>query len=119
VFLEYDYYNRIDMVILLAEHFCHLKDNPIMSFSFINSLLINHKNNFSKIQILELYELNQKYAYYIDAREKCDKTFEITENENDLLVKVNREAYYEYYYKVLKTSYKIKKNINNYFESFI
>jgi hypothetical protein len=114
VFLEFDYYNRIDMVILLAEHFCHLKDNPIMSFSLINSLLINHKNILSKMQILELYELNQKYIYYIWAREKCDKVLEITENDNDILVKVNRETYYKYYFNVLTISNKIKKNINKY-----
>ena len=118
-FLEYDYYNKFDMVILLAEHFCHLKDNPIMAFSLINSLIINHKNKLSKLQKVELYELHQKYIYYIRAKEKCNKDFEITENKDDLLVKVKREEYYKYYFNILKLSYKIKRIMNNYIDNLI
>ena len=118
-FLEYDYYNRYNMVILLAEHFCHLKDNPIMAFSFINSLIINHRNKLSKFQIVELYELNQKYIYFIQAKEKCNKDYEITENKNELLSKVNRADYYINYFNSLNLSNKIKRIINNYIDNFI
>ena len=118
-FLEYDYYNRYDMIILLSEHFCHLKDNPIMAFSFINSLIINHKNKLSIFQIVELYELNQKYIYFIQAKEKCNKDYEIVENKNDFLVKTKRAEYFNNYFNSLKISYKIKRIINNYIDNFI
>ena len=59
-FLEYDYFNKYEMIILLSEHFCHIRDNPIMAFSLINSLIINN-TTLSKFQMVDLYELCQKY----------------------------------------------------------
>ena len=42
-FLEFGYYNKYEMTILLSKHFCHIRDNPIMAFSLINSLFIIQK----------------------------------------------------------------------------
>ena len=37
-FVEYDFYNNYDSSVLLAEHFCHLRNNPTISFSIITTL---------------------------------------------------------------------------------
>ena len=121
-FLEYKYYNRYDMTILLAEHFCHIRDNPTMAFSFINSLIINNKNNkkkFSMYQMVGLYELCQKYIYYILFMEKFDKNYEIIENNNHLISKNERFKYFKNIFNSLNLSNKTKEIINNYIDNLL
>ena len=118
-FLEYDYYNRYELTILLAEHYCHMKDNPIMAFSFISSLISNYKNKFSKFQMVGLYELSQKYIYYIQAKERLDKDNKISENQNDFESQNQRVDFYYNYFISLKLSYKVKKIICNYIDNLI
>ena len=118
-FLEYDYYNRYELTILLAEHYCHLKDNPIMAFSFISSLISNYKNKFSKFQMVGLYELSQKYIYYIQAKERLDKDNKISENQNNFESKNQKADFYYNYFNSLKLSYKVKKTICNYIDNLI
>jgi len=118
-FLEYDYYNRIELTALLAEHFCHLKDNPIMAFSLISSLISNYKNKFSKFEIVGLYELSQKYIYYIQAKERLDKDYKISDNQNNLESKNQEASFYYNYFISLKLSYKVKKIICNYIDNLI
>ena len=118
-FLEYDYYNRYELTILLAEHYCHLKDNPIMAFSFISSLISNYKNKFSKFQMVGLYELSQKYIYYIQAKERLDKDNKISDNENNFESENQKVDFYYNYFNSLKLSYKIKKIICNYIDNLI
>ena len=65
IFVEFNYYDQYDLIILLAEHFCYLKNNPIMSFSIINSFIQMKKNKISKFQNVILNELKQKYFYYL------------------------------------------------------
>jgi hypothetical protein len=50
-FIGYDFYSNIELTILLAEHFCHLRNNPTISFSLISSLIINQKNKISNYYI--------------------------------------------------------------------
>ena len=42
-----------------------MKNNPIMAFSLIKTLIQKKKKSFSKFQIINLYELEQKYIYYL------------------------------------------------------
>ena len=118
-FLEYDYYNRYELTILLAEHYCHLKDNPIIAFSFVSSLISNYRNKFSKFQMVGLYELSQKYIYYIQAKERLEKDNKITENQNDFESKNQRVDFYYNYFNSLRLSYKVKKIICNYIDNLI
>ena len=106
-FLEYNYYNNYEMNILLAEHFCHMKNNPMISFSLIKSYIINNKNELSKFKIIDLYELCQKYVYYISAMDKCDKNRKIFDD------------FYLNYYKLLKMSYKVQIIMNYYIENIL
>ena len=114
-FIEYDYYNKYEMTILLSEHFCHLRDNPIIAFSLINSLIINQK--FSKFQMVELYELCQKYIYFIKAKEKSDKDYEIIEDKKIFDSKILKKEHYQNYFNSIIISTGIKKSINNYIKN--
>ena len=108
-----------ESTILLAEHFCHLKGNPIIAFSFINTLILNQKSKLSSFQMISLYELSQKYIYYIQAKEKLEKDYEISSNNNNLLVKNQRFEHYKNIFICLRISRKAKKMITYYIENLM
>ena len=82
IFVEIDFYNDYDLAILLAEHFYHLKENPIMAFSIINTFILKQRNKLSKIQLISLYELCQRYIYYLSAKILNEIDIEIKQNRN-------------------------------------
>jgi len=116
-FVEYDFYNNYDISILLAEHFCHLRNNPTMSFSIITTLILKKRNQFSKFEMVVLYELSQKYIYYIIAKVKSDFGAEIENNKLDLLKNQLRQNEFIDYYYNLTLSNKAKKLIANYIDN--
>ena len=69
-FIDYDFYNNLDLVLLLSEHYCYLKNNPIMAFSLIKTYLVKQKNKLSKFQIVSVHELAQKYSYHNEHYQK-------------------------------------------------
>jgi len=118
-YIDYDFYGNYELAVLLAEHFCHLKNNPIMAFSLINTLLIKKKARFNRFQMVFLYELNQKYIYYILAKEKKNIEEQIHENNVELLSYQNRRDEFKDFYYNLKISNKIKNLINYYIDNEI
>ena len=113
-FIDYDFYNNFDLAILLAEHQCHLKDNPMMAFSTIYTLIQKQNNRFSKFQIVILYELCQKYIYYISARIMKEIEIENTNNNIQFLKSKQRADEFSSYFFNLRMSYKVKRLISNY-----
>ena len=66
-----------------------------------------------------LYELSQKYIYYIVAKVKYDFEIEIENNKFDLLKnQLRQNEFIEYYYN-LTLSNKAKKLISNYIDNEI
>ena len=114
VFIDYDFYNNFDLTILLAEHHCHLKGNPMMAFSTILTLIQKQNNKFSKFQIVILYELCQKYIYILSAKIMNEMHIEIVKNNTDFLKFKQRSDECKNYYHNLKMSYKVKRLISNY-----
>ena len=113
-FIGYDFYSNYDLSILLAEYFCHLKKNPTMAFSLIITFMIKQTNKFNKYQLVILYELCQKYIYYISAKVMIEKEEIFKNNNYELLLEKNREEELKGYYIILKISYKVKNAIINY-----
>ena len=97
-FIELDYCNRYELAILLSEHFCHMKNNPLMAFSLINTLIQKKKKKLSKFEIMNLYELEQKYINYLCANEKYEIETDIKKNKKKLLLhKLSYEEIKKYY----------------------
>ena len=113
-FIDYDYYNNYNMCILLAEHYCHCKNNPIMSFSLINTFILRHRNKLSKFEIVNLYELSQKYIYYLNCANIINIEKEILSDNKELLIKTQKDEEFKGYYINLKTIYKAKGYISDY-----
>ena len=114
IFIEIDYYNKYDLSILLSEHFCHIKNNPIMAYSLINTLIIKQRNNFSKVQMIELYELSQKYLNFFCAKDRREIEINIKEKKLKLILDKLRINEKTKYYNILKISYVAKKLILKY-----
>ena len=115
-FFERNFYDNYDLAILLAEHFCHLKNNPIISFSIISTLILKNRNKLSKIKLIVLYELCQKYIYFLSSKIRNEIELEREEEKkfNKLYLNPKREEEFCKYYKNLHLSNKVKQLINNY-----
>ena len=113
-FVNYDYYNNYNMCILLAEHYCHCKDNPIMGFSIINTYLLRQRNKFSKFEIVNLYELSQKYIYYINCANIINIESDIQNDKKELLIRKQKNEEFEKYFNNLKIIYKTKRYMCDY-----
>ena len=124
IFIEYDYYNKYSLSILLAEHYCHLRNNPVMSFSLVHTLLLKRKDKLRIEELVTLHELCQKYVFYILAQAKDKLTKEIQNRnegikENDILLINLKDEYFKKYYNVLDIAYRAKKIIHNYIDNEI
>ena len=90
-----------------------------MSFSIITTLMLKNKNQFSKFEMVVIYELCQKYIYFIIAKVKYDYDIEIEYNKYDLLKnQIRQNEFIDYYYN-LTLSNKAKKFISNYIDNEI
>ena len=60
-FVQMDYSSDYHLSVLLSEHYFHSKNNPIMSFSIIQTILNTSQKKLSIKQHILLYELSEKY----------------------------------------------------------
>ena len=114
-FIDYDFYKNFDLAILLSEHQCHLKSNPMMAFSTIYTLIQKQNNRFSKFQIAILYELCQKYIYILSAGIMKEIEVEIKNNNFQFSKSMQRADEFRSYFYNLRMSYKVKRLISNCF----
>jgi hypothetical protein len=89
-----------------------------MAFSIINTFFMRQNvNKLSKDKTIILYELSQKYVYYITS--KFRKIKQSKQDDEEFLLNGKREEESNLYYSTLKMSTKIKTNIINYIDNFI
>ena len=69
-----------------------------MAFSLINTLLLKQKIKFSIFKMAILYELNQKYSYYMKSNTKKNIEKEIYFNKIELLKNNRQEELFKSYY---------------------
>ena len=60
-FVQLNFSNDYHLSVLLSEHYYHSKNNPIMSFSIIQTILNTSQQKLSIKQQILLYELSEKY----------------------------------------------------------
>ena len=60
-FIKLDFSENCKLSLILSEHFFFFRNNPVMAYSFIQTLLIYNLNNLSISQFLNCYEVCQKY----------------------------------------------------------
>ena len=72
ILIHYNFQNNFDLSILLAEHFHIYKNNQIMSYSILQTLLHYNYKNLNRDQLIIIYETMNKYINNI-LREKSKK----------------------------------------------
>ena len=60
-FVQIDYSNDYDLTLLLCEHYCYFKNNPIMAYSMVQTLLHFNYEKLKLMQLIQLYEVADKY----------------------------------------------------------
>ena len=60
-FVQIDYSNDYDLTLLLCEHYCYFKNNPIMAYSMVQTLLHFNCDKLGMSQLIQLYEVADKY----------------------------------------------------------
>ena len=60
-FVQIDYSNDYDLTLLLCEHYCYFKDNPIMAYSMVQTLLHFNYQKLTMMELIQLYEVADKY----------------------------------------------------------
>ena len=89
-----------------------------MAFSIINTFFMKQKSNkLSKEKKIILYELSQKYIYYITSKFMIIK--ESLQDEEEFLLNDQREKESNSYFSTLKMIEKIKNNMLNYISNYI
>ena len=60
-FVQIDYSNDYDLTLLLCEHYCYFKNNPIMAYSMVQTLLHFNCDRLGLSELIQLYEVADKY----------------------------------------------------------
>ena len=74
ILIKYNFHNNFELAILLSEHFYLYKNNPIMSYSILQTLLHYDYINLNKSELICIYELMNKYIIHVlvDKTKKID-----------------------------------------------
>ena len=119
IFVELDYQKNYDLTVLLAEHFYNYKNNPILSYSMVQTILAFNAKSLPLNQILILFTALTKYInkydnkYEISHGIKSSKELE-KEILNDKTIKL-----YKNIYRNFKHLIKVKKIIKKYATDYL
>ena len=108
ILIHYNYQNNYLLSLLLSEHFLIYKENPLMSYSILQTLLHSNYENLTQDQLIIIYECMTKYIN-IFIKSKLKKINIIKANgEKSKLKKINKEEELSNYFNLIL---KIKKAI--------
>ena len=113
-FIDYDFYNNFDLVLLLSEHFCHLKNNPIMAFSMIKTYHVKQKNKLSKFENISVLEIAQKYSYYISSKVNNELDRDLKQGKFSSIINKNKAIEFKNTLIILKITFNTKIYFSNY-----
>ena len=118
-FVQLDYTNNYHLSVLLTEHYFHSKNNPIMSYSIIQTILNSNQKKLSIKQQILLYELAEKY------NKGCAKILEdnlnssLNTNSSKVISLIQKEKGLIDSYMTLDRINKIKKKMLIYSSKYI
>ena len=108
ILIHYNYQNNYLLSLLLSEHFLIYKENPLMSYSILQTLLHSNYENLTKDQLIILYECMTKYINIFIKKKLKKINIEKTNGEKLNLLKLNKEEELSQYFNLIL---KIKKAI--------
>ena len=121
IFHNFSTYQEYELLLLLSEHFCHLKNNPLIALSFLLNFMLKKEKKLNIFQLIDINELCKKYIYYLSSKilNDLNNEGEKASNKTDLSFIQKRTEKLNNYYIYLKKSNKMKKLICIYIDIFI
>ena len=101
ILIHYNYQNNFELCIILSEHFQIFKNNPIMSYSILQTYLHYNYENSSKEKLIIIYELMNKYIKYTLLEKVESIKFEKNSQNISNLKKIIKEDELKQYFNFL------------------
>ena len=113
-FVQIDYSNDYDLTLLLCEHYCYFKDNPIMAYSMVQTLLHFNYEKLKLGQLIQLYEVADKYIDVSLTMAEFQLTKDLESGNKAGFNQIIKENKFKEIYFMLQKIKKIKKIMYTY-----
>ena len=118
ILIKFDFNYDFEFAYLLSEHFFLVKQNPIMAYSILQTLLHNKYKNLTIRQLIFIYSTLNKYINYSLKIKLQIRNLQKFKYNLKFLSQENKEHELKQYFNLLLTIKKIIKLMKNYSFSF-
>ena len=121
-FIQLDFSENCELALILSEHFFFFRDNSIMAFSFIQTLLTYNMDNFCIQNFLDCYEVCQKYIEEmtnLKHRVKTMRKKQKSKNEDKIAHENLLETNFKETFLIYEKIQKIQEIMNDYCQVII
>ena len=118
-FVQIDYSRDYDLTLLLCEHYCYFKDNPIMAYSMVQTLLHFNYEKLKMGQLIQLYEVADKYIEVSLTMAELQLTKDLEMGNKAGFNQILKENKFKDIYFMLQKIKKIKKLMATYAQNEI
>ena len=118
-FVQIDYSNDYDLTLLLCEHYCYFKDNPIMAYSMVQTLLHFNCDKLGLSELIQLYEVADKYIEVSLTMAELKLTKDIEEGNKAGFNQILKENKFKEIFFMLNKVKKIQKIMYQYSQNEI
>ena len=118
-FVQIDYSNDYDLTLLLCEHYCYFKDNPIMAYSMVQTLLHFNYEKLKLMELIQLYEVADKYIEVSLTMAELQLTKDLEEGNKAGFNQILKENRFKEVFFMLQKIKKIKKIMYTYAQNEI
>ena len=119
ILIKFNFQHNFELSILLSEHFHLYKNNPIMSYSILQTLIHYNYENLSKAELITIYELMNKYIKYALFEKTRKINLEKFNRDTINLNKINKEMELKQYFNLIIKIKKVIKFMIYYSKEFI
>ena len=118
-FVQIDYSKDYDLTLLLCEHYCYFKDNPIMAYSMVQTLLHFNYEKLKLGELIQLYEVADKYIEVSLTMAELQLTRDLEMGNKAGFNQILKENKFKDIYFMLQKIKKIKKLMATYAQNEI
>ena len=118
-FVQIDYSKDYDLTLLLCEHYCYFKDNPIMAYSMVQTLLHFNYEKLKMSELIQLYEVADKYIEVSLTMAELQLTRDLEMGNKSGFNQILKENKFKDIYFMLQKIKKIKKLMATYAQNEI
>ena len=118
-FVQIDYSKDYDLTLLLCEHYCYFKDNPIMAYSMVQTLLHFNYEKLKTGELIQLYEVADKYIEVSLTMAELQLTRDLEMGNKAGFNQILKENKFKDIYFMLQKIKKIKKLMATYAQNEI